>query len=67
MPARPTALLGNPYVLAFLVGCITLTLIRPLLRWEPKPPPVLSQLPVLLVFFVAQRFFVRSVAAAGIK
>ncbi|MCR3748935.1 carbohydrate ABC transporter permease [Lentzea californiensis] len=28
---------------------------------------VLSQLPVLLVFFFAQRFFVRSVAAAGIK
>ncbi|MFD9739172.1 carbohydrate ABC transporter permease [Umezawaea sp. NPDC059074] len=28
---------------------------------------VLSQLPVLVVFFVAQRFFVRSVASVGIK
>ncbi|PRY38632.1 carbohydrate ABC transporter permease [Umezawaea tangerina] len=28
---------------------------------------VLSQVPVLLVFFVAQRFFVRSVASVGIK
>jgi protein SCO1 len=35
----------NPYVLAFLVGCVTLTLMRPLLRWEPKPPPVLGTLP----------------------
>ena len=35
----------NPWLLAFLVGCITVTLIRPLLRWEPKPPPILGELP----------------------
>jgi protein SCO1/2 len=35
----------NPYVVAFVVGCITVTLIRPLLRHEPAPPPVLSTLP----------------------
>ncbi len=35
----------NPYVLAFLLGIITLTAIRPLLRRVPEPPPVLSQLP----------------------
>jgi protein SCO1 len=35
----------NPYVVAFVVGCVTVTLLRPLLRYEPKPPPVLSQLP----------------------
>ncbi len=35
----------NPYVVAFVVGCVTVTLLRPLLRYEPKPPPVLSELP----------------------
>lgn len=35
----------NPYVLAFVIGCVTVTLIRPFLRYEPKPPPVLSELP----------------------
>ena len=35
----------NPYVWAFIVGCVTVTLIRPLLRYEPKPPPVLGELP----------------------
>ena len=35
----------NPYVWAFIVGCVTVTLMRPLLRYEPKPPPVLSALP----------------------
>ncbi|MCC6849795.1 MAG: SCO family protein [Deltaproteobacteria bacterium] len=35
----------NPYVLAFLVGCVTVTLLRPLLRYEPRPPPVLGALP----------------------
>ena len=28
---------------------------------------VISQLPVFVLFFVAQRFFVRSVATAGLK
>ncbi len=35
----------NPYVVAFVIGCVTMTLLRPLLRYEPKPPPVLSTLP----------------------
>ena len=35
----------NPFVIAFFAGIVTLTLIRPLLRREPEPPPVLSQLP----------------------
>jgi protein SCO1/2 len=39
------ALLRNPYVWGFLIGIVTLTLIRPLLRHVPEPPPVLSQLP----------------------
>jgi protein SCO1/2 len=36
---------GNPYVWAFLLGVVGLTLLRPLLRHEPAPPPVLSHLP----------------------
>jgi protein SCO1/2 len=35
----------NPYVVAFVVGCVTVTLIRPLLRRIPEPPPVLGALP----------------------
>ncbi|HJQ97417.1 MAG TPA: SCO family protein [Candidatus Polarisedimenticolaceae bacterium] len=35
----------NPFVIAFLAGIVTLTAIRPLLRREPAPPPVLGQLP----------------------
>ncbi len=35
----------NPFVIAFVVGCVTVTLMRPLLRYEPKPPPILSTLP----------------------
>jgi protein SCO1/2 len=37
--------LRNPYVWGFVIGVVTLTLIRPLLRHVPEPPPVLSQLP----------------------
>jgi protein SCO1/2 len=37
--------LRNPYVWGFAIGIVTLTLIRPLLRHVPEPPPVLSQLP----------------------
>jgi len=39
------ALSRNPYLWGFLIGIVTLTLIRPLLRHVPEPPPVLSQLP----------------------
>ena len=43
MSAR--AVLRSPYVWGFVIGIVTLTLIRPLLRHIPEPPPVLSQLP----------------------
>lgn len=39
------SILRNPYVWGFLIGIVTLTAIRPLLRHIPEPPPVLSQLP----------------------
>jgi protein SCO1/2 len=35
----------NPYVWAFVIGCVTITLMRPLLRRIPPPPPVLGTLP----------------------
>jgi protein SCO1 len=38
-------LVRNPYLWAFIIGCVTITLIRPLLRRVPEPPPVLSTLP----------------------
>jgi len=38
-------LVRNPYAWALLIGMVTLTLIRPLLRHVPDPPPVLSELP----------------------
>ena len=44
-PEGRVPLSRNPYVWAFVIGCVTLTLMRPLLRYEPKPPPVLGQLP----------------------
>jgi protein SCO1/2 len=37
--------LKNPYVWFFLVGAVTLTLMRPCLRREPPPPPVVGRLP----------------------
>ena len=43
--SESTPFYRNPFVIAFLAGIVTLTLIRPLLRREPEPPPVLSQLP----------------------
>ena len=33
----------NPYVVAFVVGIITITAIRPLTRHIPDPPPVIGQ------------------------
>lgn len=37
--------LRNPYAWAFVVGCALMTLMRPLLRRVPAPPPVLWQVP----------------------
>lgn len=42
---RPLAYLRSPYLWAFLAGAVTLTLMRPFLRFEPDPPPVLWRLP----------------------
>ncbi|HKQ62208.1 MAG TPA: SCO family protein [Candidatus Polarisedimenticolaceae bacterium] len=44
-PAPRSSLLRNPWIWAFLLGCATLTALRPLLRYEPAPPPVLWALP----------------------
>jgi len=38
-------LFRSPYFWGFVIGIVTLTAIRPLLRHIPEPPPVLSQLP----------------------
>lgn len=38
-------LLRSPYWWGLLIGCATVTLIRPLLRHEPAAPPVLRPLP----------------------
>jgi protein SCO1 len=35
----------NPFVWGFLIGIISLTAIRPLLRHVPEPPPVIGQVP----------------------
>lgn len=35
--------LRNPWIWAFVVGCATVTLMRPLLRREPPPPPVIGR------------------------
>jgi protein SCO1/2 len=37
--------LRNPFVWAFVIGVITLTLMRPLLRRVPEPPPVIGEVP----------------------
>jgi protein SCO1/2 len=42
-PLRRT--LRNPFVWFFLVSAISLPLIRPLLRHEPAPPPVVGRVP----------------------
>jgi protein SCO1/2 len=41
----PRSLLASPWVWAFLAGILVLTLIRPLLRFEPEPPPVMGEIP----------------------
>jgi len=51
------AFLRNPYFLGFVIGIVTLTLIRPLLRRVPEPPPVLSQLPAFTLVGIDGRPF----------
>lgn len=42
---EPTSILRSPFLWAFLIGIVSLTLIRPLLRHEPAAPPLLGSLP----------------------
>lgn len=37
--------LRNPFVWAFVIGCLVVTAMRPLLRREPAPPPVIGRVP----------------------
>ena len=39
------SIFANPFVWAFFAGILVLTLIRPLLKFEPDPPPVLGTIP----------------------
>lgn len=42
---RPRRRLLNPWFLAALAGVVLIPALRPLLRFEPDPPPVAGQLP----------------------
>ena len=42
---EPRRSLLNPWLLAALAGLVLIPALRPLLRFEPDPPPVLRQLP----------------------
>ncbi len=44
-PGEPRRRFLNPWFLAALAGLVLIPAIRPLLRFEPDPPPVLRQLP----------------------
>jgi protein SCO1/2 len=49
--------LRNPYAWAFVVGCALMTLMRPLLRRIPPPPPVLWQVPAFSLLAADGRAF----------
>lgn len=42
---KPRRRFLNPWILAALAGLVLIPALRPLLRFEPDPPPVLRQLP----------------------
>ena len=42
---RRRSLFENPFVWAALAGLVLIPLMRPLLRFEPAPPPVIATLP----------------------
>ncbi len=44
-PVDPYRRFLNPWVLAVVAGLVLIPALRPLLRFEPDPPPVLRQLP----------------------
>jgi protein SCO1/2 len=39
------SIFSNPFMWAFFAGVVVLTLIRPLLKFEPDPPPVMGEIP----------------------
>ena len=43
--SRAASIVRNPFVWAFVLGIVTLTALRPLLRHVPEPPPVLGEVP----------------------
>ena len=43
--ARPAPRLKNPWLWAVVAGLVLIPLMRPFLRFEPAPPPVLLELP----------------------
>ncbi len=42
---RRRSLLANPWVWAFFAGIVLVTAIRPFLRFDPPPPPVITRVP----------------------
>ncbi|MCZ7587017.1 MAG: SCO family protein [Deltaproteobacteria bacterium] len=44
-PDQRTPIYRNPFVWAAFIGMVLVTLMRPLLRHVPEPPPVIAQLP----------------------
>ena len=56
-PSRGGGVLRNPFVWFFFAGIILITLMRPLLRREPAPPPVVGQLPAYSLVDTTGRSF----------
>jgi cytochrome oxidase Cu insertion factor (SCO1/SenC/PrrC family) len=44
-PSRRRSLFESPFVWAALAGLVLIPLMRPMLRFEPEPPPVIATLP----------------------
>ena len=47
----------SPYLWFFVIGCVTLTALRPFLRHTPEPPPVLGTAPAYRMVDQAGRAF----------
>lgn len=59
MARRLAHLWKNPFVWAFFAGIVCLTLMRPFLRFEPDPPPVLGRVPEFALVDSSGRPFTR--------
>ena len=44
----------NPWIVSFVLGAITLTLLRPCMRYVPEPPEVMTVLPALVGTLTAE-------------